>query len=519
MATYSKSNGCFLLIKRLDRGEKRFVRQHLGTQNQSRSLFDALDKTVAYEESGFLKKHRKQAFHGHFAYNKHQLFRQILEALAVYRKEQSAESRLRQGLQELEVLFHKRLYGAARHILEKGLELAQQADLPGYAYLYGQWALRLRKNQALPDESASERLALVQRIQESLKSALETEEQQELTDRLVFAMRRLGPARDAESLAELRRLREGPELQDGRRFRNTEAHIQYHFARASYHFAEGNWTACEREMEGVLALMDADPKRLQWRMEEYLVRSNNFFMVWFRNHNYPRIEAQLDRLEALDLKNQGPEQAALKAHRFRICTAHRLRLYKQTARSREAVALAPTLEAGLQQHAPYLTATNRLGIYFDLAKHHHMLGDWDAALNWVARYQTDEQQCMRADRHGHLRLFKLVLHYEAGHRDLLPDMLVATYRYFRRQERLYPFERLMLTALKRWLRLPSVARAEAVQIQQLLEEMDDLMAKPQERHALEHFDFHLWLQAQVQGKSMAEAFAERQAKVMAASGA
>jgi hypothetical protein len=332
-----------------------------------------------------------------------------------------------------------------------------------------------------------------------LEEALAVERQLAATDRMLFALRRRGPARSREEEARLDAVMRDPLLADGTTPASREARVQYHFARATYHFARGDWISCDGEMDRVLEEMEADPERLRWRLEEYLVRCNSSFMIWRRTGRHDRTVRQLERLEAMDFRDQ-PHRDALEAHRFRICLANRLYLYEDTGRHRDAVALVPALLEGLERHGPFLTVTNRIGLYLQLAVHEQRLGHLDEAIGWTNRYLEEEAGCMRADKHGHVRLFKIILHYEAGHRDLLPHLIIAAWRHFRRMERLFALERLILHALRyRFLRARSPAE-ERRAMAGTLAELDALLADPRERVALEHFDFRDWLAGRLEGR-------------------
>lgn len=509
---YARKDDLFRLIKSLNRAEKRYCRiQASSTAKDSRylKLFDALDALEKYEERTFLQGRKGKAFQQNFSYTKNYLFNHILKSLTVYHAEHDASARLRELLQQIAILYHKRLFEAARGRIKRGLELTVKCDLPAYKYLLLQWELRIQKTASQTGESFEDRLSLYREMLKALEEAKGFEAYRKITDKMVFNMRRTGQFREPVDIMPLQQLLDDPLLSNPDLATSPEQKVSFYFSHATFANCMGDMKAAESHLDQVLYWINQMPDRNDDRLEEYVMRSNNFFIAWHRTGAWTKSEALLDRLSRIKVDSRTVNAEAVKSHLWRVLHFNKLELYWKTGRFIDAVALVPIIEDGLQNHHRYMTATNRCMFYFILACHYFGLSQFEEALNWLNRYFSEEQNCMRVDKHAHARLFALIVHFELNHREALPYFALSTYKYLQRQKMLFGLEKLVIHYLKnRFLRAPDKTTVHAA-FADLLIDFEKLLEDPLERNALRYFDFMAWLRSHVEKRSFVDVMAER----------
>ena len=107
------SNELFMLIKSLNKSEKRFFKLsstiQAGDKNYLR-IFDFVDKQEEYDEEALKVAFQNETFIKHLPSEKNHLYKLILKSLRSYYSEQSISSILKQEIKNIEILYAKALY-------------------------------------------------------------------------------------------------------------------------------------------------------------------------------------------------------------------------------------------------------------------------------------------------------------------------------------------------------------------------------------------------------------------------
>ena len=166
----------FLLIKTLEKGEKRNFKLYVGRNAATDdlkiiTLFDAIDKADVYDEECVLRRNptiQKQQLSNLKAH----LYKQILASLRLIRNEQSVDMQLHEQLDYARMLYNKGLYHQSLKMLQKTKDLAKQ---------YHQMTFWL---QALFFEKKIETLHITRSFED--RAELLTQEVEDLNERLTM---------------------------------------------------------------------------------------------------------------------------------------------------------------------------------------------------------------------------------------------------------------------------------------------------------------------------------------------
>jgi hypothetical protein len=93
---------------------------------------------------------------------------------------------------------------------------------------------------------------------------------------------------------------------------------------------------------------------------------------------------------------------------------------------------------------------------------------------------------------GHtLMIFSIILHYELGNYEFAESLINNTKRYYKKEEKLYESEKVMLAYLKQLLAADE--KAALLIFKQLEDELAILSKKETEKRFLNAFDFRRWV--------------------------
>ncbi len=123
----SKKDHLYELIQSLNKSEKRYFKIYFSNEQKEQKyliLYDALEKTKAYDEKKIKTQINDAYIQKHFAETKYYLYQLILKVLKHYRTENSVDNLLIEKIQNIEVLIQKALWEQADSELSKAKKMA-----------------------------------------------------------------------------------------------------------------------------------------------------------------------------------------------------------------------------------------------------------------------------------------------------------------------------------------------------------------------------------------------------------
>ncbi|NNE30191.1 MAG: hypothetical protein HKN16_11175 [Saprospiraceae bacterium] len=130
------NHNLFDLIHSMSAAEKRYFRRHYASEkNLTTFLFDFINRQESYDEHKVHDHFRKTKLSKNLKVYKVQLGDILLKSLVSYHYKKSVKSKIRQGLEELDILIDKQLYGLARTRVQKLRKLAEDSSIPEYQLL------------------------------------------------------------------------------------------------------------------------------------------------------------------------------------------------------------------------------------------------------------------------------------------------------------------------------------------------------------------------------------------------
>lgn len=128
------NNQLFLLIHSMTAAEKRYFKRHYASdKNQTTELFDFINSMSTYDENLVKEHFSNSKLSTNLKVYKVQLAKLVLKSLISYRAHRNIESKIRNGLEEINILMEKELYDYAWRKLKKLRILCEKCK--AYTYL------------------------------------------------------------------------------------------------------------------------------------------------------------------------------------------------------------------------------------------------------------------------------------------------------------------------------------------------------------------------------------------------
>ena len=120
--------------------------------------------------------------------------------------------------------------------------------------------------------------------------------------------------------------------------------------------------------------------------------------------------------------------------------------------------------------------------------------EYKTALKWLHEIINGPQQTLY--QYTYVRLIELIIHIELGNIDLLKSRAQSTYRFLEQRNKIYDFENVMLTHLKKMLGHNSKKNRKDI-FKSLKNELELLKQDKTKASAFEHFDYIKWIDNQL----------------------
>lgn len=149
-----KNDQLIELINSMTKSEKRYFRIHaehntLKGENNLIKLFDIISKNKIEKIDTLIAKER---FSNNIRATKHILYNLILKSLKNFNQDKNTKTKIRGMLDELDILFEKKLFSQYEHALDKTIKHIKKYDETEYELILAAYKYRLdKKNKSLID--------------------------------------------------------------------------------------------------------------------------------------------------------------------------------------------------------------------------------------------------------------------------------------------------------------------------------------------------------------------------------
>jgi hypothetical protein len=484
-----QTEGLFNLIQSMSKAEKRFFRRFAEMTGGAQCtryllLFGAMEQLHEDEPEELAAALDDDAVRQNLPVYRNRLQSLILRSLRTLYAGRSAASEIRQLLEEIEILYERRLFAQCGKRVEKALDLAESHQQEALLLDIQAWRRKLSGQVPLPQQDAQltairtgEVAALARLTQE--REFAHIHERQRVRARL-----RLGSRGNEERPIAL-----PSQLPDDTNFL---ARAHYHSILAGSALSNNMVAEAGKTYALLMSLWDADPMRIIDHPDFYLATFNNYLGTLFLDDSkHDQFLTAVQRLRKL------PDLPRHTRVNFQWLGYHQELMF-----SMNFVGYQPTqnliqeIEAWMQSNAAEIHVPRLLAFYFNMTIFYFIYGEYSRANRMLGRILNQPGKAERRDIRNFARIFQVLLQFELQNIDLNEYLVRSAYRYLNRKDELYEFERAIFTLVRKCGTLPNEAARQPAYA-----EFQEALTAMQQRKATSvgHSELMLWVQAKRQG--------------------
>jgi hypothetical protein len=462
-------------------------------------LFDAVEKMGDYDEKKIRKMFEGEDFLRRLPAVKNYLQGQILKSLRVINAGNTVDSQLREMMEDVSVLYDKRLYKQCAKVLDRAKELAKANELTLPQLEINVWQekvllelLPIEKFERMLEGSLDEEMATV----DAQKNAILY---RHLYNKMVLINRKIKEARNQEELEQFRSIIKHPLLGSISKAISFEAKQYFYHIHLIYNHAKGDNAACFALASQQMKLIEQYPHKIRETPKLYLSALYNVLLCQIHLHKYDHFNDTLDKLRSFPVKSTNIEVS-----RFVNSYIFEMVMYLDSGEFDKSVSIREPVMEGLQKYHDKINSIEEITLLYNLFYSYFGTAEFTKALGIINKLLNEYQKELRYDIQSAVRILNLILHFELGNTRLLEYNAISTYRFLYKSKRLYKMENIVLQFIRK--KMPRIHTAKQ-QLQAFIELRQDFMEIANDEYeskAFEYFDYISWLDSKIERKSFAE---------------
>lgn len=487
------------LIHALNPSEKRYITQRAtigkdGAEAVNARLFNCLAKMVTFDKEVLRREFDWKDFGTNYASRKKYLYNFILDQLDNYRTDQTVAEKVRRKIRHIRLLIDKGLYQHAYRRIRQAQKMALAKPLrpERYALLeMERYLIANGKAEAFSDAVLSAKNAEVAAVLESLGLL---EHLTGISQRFLAIKNQYGTLIDDAQRRLAESLIADPALETARSHPEHEIVVLYYRIHELYASLTGDHREAVRWARLSFRHWQAHPEAIPHHESRYLASLHNYINGCMLLALY----SEGDRLMEI-LRSHKPRTPRNRLKHFESLAGFEL-IRAITFQSAAAQDLRPIVD-GLSALGPKLNQNFRHNLYWLLCINYFLREDYQAAIHWVRKVETEVPKSTIEKLRRMGGLFFLLIHYELGNYDLL-EYRIRNYGQYLKGKEMYAFERFFLDFLASLIGMAPAAKKEVFRAFEV--ELKELLSREGEVPVLSFFDFLSWARSKVEGCAVRE---------------
>jgi tetratricopeptide (TPR) repeat protein len=502
------STKLFNLIKSLSGSEKRYFKlfaSNKKTDNTSKYLllFDAIDlqeifddeklKEIIYADEPIQSRKYSEL--------KAYLYDLILKSLHGYDEKSSVDFKIKGMLHSVRVLYKRSHYEDCKEVLQKVKKLA-------YSYEHFTNILEVlnwEKQIAYASMDIPFLDADLDRIDDEEKECLERLKNlsgyKNVFYKVLVNIRKNALLRSEEQRKILKKIIDNPLLKSVTLVKSHKAKLLYHRTYSLYYYAVLDHEKFYDSCKIVLTEMESKPKLLKEDVSEYISALSNFTLSCGLLEKYEEVRQNLAKFLKIKTNTLDDE---LKVHMEYYGKAFSLSNF--TGEFEQGLDILEKHFEGLKKFGEGSFQKGRF--YFQYFYIYFGIGDYDMALEYLNQWLNLPRSIERQDLQSLARILNLIVHFEMGNTMLLEYLFRSTYRFLRKRNRMYDFEKRVLTFIKDSNKIRTSRELREAFIK-LKKDFEELSKVPSEKVMFQYFDFIAWLESKTKNESFSSVVKKR----------
>jgi len=502
------SDKLFRLIHSLSGPELRYVSIYLKRQAVRKDqkyllLFQTIGTQESQDETALQKMvyGNEKITSRKYSQLKAYLYQAILSALQLYDEGTSVVYKISNFLQQVQVLYNRSHYRECQELLAKGKKIGEEHEFFLELIEIIDWKKKIayaREDIAFLDVEL-EKMDVEE--QEHIARIRNISTYQRMLYQLIVSRRKYAVLRSNDQKQWLKDMLSHPLLQSPEKALSKRARILYFRIRSNAAYSMLKYEDFYKFSFEQISLMEKHLILLKEDKSAYIYGMTNLILACGLLGKYEEVKDNL--LKFKDLKGNSKDDDF---RIFKHYNALSFRLCIQTGEFEEGWNI-------LQKHLKELPkyeghSLERCSFYFQYFYISFGKGSYDEALEYLNVWLNLPRSIEREDLQSLARMLNLIIHYEMGNTVLLESLIKNTYRYLKRKNQVYEFEKTLLQFFQQIVKEID-KKSLAIAHQELKTAIEEFREQPSEKILLEYFDFTSWIESKINKIPFATVVANR----------
>ncbi len=489
------------LVKSMSKAEKiyfkKFSKRHIiGESNKYVRLFNEIEKQNTYDEESVIKRFKGDKFVNQIHVAKNYLFELILRSLSIFHSEKDIDFSLYDDIKKIRILIDKNMIKSASKLIQKAKKTAQKTH--NNEILYKLLEIESNLTAVKYDAKAQPELEKLSRLKSETLNQLEnTSKYNSINSMLNLLSARWSYSRDPEDVKMIKKILNDPLVKnEGNAKGFTSRYMLFSIKAKLYRFLLDDDKGLHyRKM--IIELMEEYPDSIIESPEKYIARLHEFINYSLGTEtgaakNYP-IEQYLDKMKRhLEIVASGKKSKTVKSLSWYLYYQMKIGYYYTKVDKEGFYKTMLSINNEIDIYRDSLRKRYLFNLYIYCSLFYFEFGDYRESLKWLTLFLNNKDAPNYEEIYHNLMMFSIILHFELGDYDLAEALINNTKRYYRKGEKLYESERVLLHYLRKLL-----SKSGEVETNDIFEELKiklaELSGKESEKRFLNSFDFRRWV--------------------------
>lgn len=452
-------------------------------------LFEAMSLVKNYDENSFKLKNKDKRFIKNFAFNKVHLYNKIVKALAGYGFEKSIDGRLQQMIAECRILFNKELFQKYFKAIAKAKEFAKKYERFGYLLQIIDLEKLIIPKELIYSDKSSELKQETINITEKINNLMEYSS---LAGTLLKNYRYYGLTRSRERESELRKISHSGIMASINKALSSRSREAYYRIKEITGNITGDNKAMYDALTGRLDTVTENPYPFKgYIMDYYLDILVSLTECCIKMNKHDEAFSYLEKMNRHYRSNISTDK-----DQSIISVYLAFRIYLKSGNIKKASSMITHLEKLLVKYKGKIQIDTEFAVMFYVSVTRIEEKKFSKALEAVNRMLTHPMLNKKSDFECYIKILNLVVHYELKNYELLRHLVLSTYRYLCRHQKLFKTEELVIDFIRK---MPNVKSDDDLNyyFRIFAVRLEKLKNDKYEKNAFEYFDLLKWVNSKI----------------------
>ena len=500
-----KSDDLFILIHTLSKSEKRYFKCFYKSNSDKKyiKLFDIVDRQEKFDDDAILNTD-SSFLPSQLSNLKAHLYNKILHSLRTYFLTSIPEIKIRELIDEVEILFNKGLYKQCAKRLKKAEKLIGDIDNLELNLVLLKW----KKSMFMKDHHKKEDInKIIEKVKIINQKINNVNIFSNLQIELQTLYRKTGYIKNESEYQKIKKIVQSTLPVVNENHLSTTEKIYFYQVYVGYYLFIQDFENSKKYAVKWVNIFRSKKSLPKVALEHYITGLNYLLISLNKLQFYDDFQTVKKELRALNKLNTPIYNENIRLRLFKYTFVHEFNGMFLNGDFNKGVKLFERLASGLENFIEQLDEHSRIIFFYKSACLYFGNSEFKKSILWLNRILQTPEPDLREDIHGFARILFLICHYELGNMDIIPYAIRSTYRFLFKKQDFLDYQRLMLNFLKGLSHYNSDKNV-IFQFQILKNKMLKIQSNRFER-GLVYFDIVSWLESKIEQRPIMEISKEK----------